>query len=64
MKYLLTLILAAFVAMPAVAKKDPEGVVYDVKFTRLIDGDTVAFRADFLPAPLKPELLVLSLIHI
>jgi endonuclease YncB( thermonuclease family) len=58
MKYLLTLMLAAFVAMPAVAKKDPEGVVYDVKFTRLVDGDTVAFRADFLPAPLKPELLL------
>ena len=59
MKYLLTLLLAAFVAVPALAaKKQPEGVIYDAKFTRLIDGDTVAFRADFLPAPLKPELLL------
>ena len=25
---------------------------------RVIDGDTVAFRSDFLPAPLKPELSI------
>jgi endonuclease YncB( thermonuclease family) len=58
MKYLLTIMMAAFISMPVLAKKQPEGVVYDAKFTRLIDGDTVAFRADFLPAPLKPELLL------
>lgn len=28
------------------------------KITRVIDGDTVAFQADFLPAPLKPELSI------
>ena len=29
---------------------------YNWQITRVIDGDTVAFKADFLPAPLKPEL--------
>ena len=58
MKYLLSILLAAVVAMPALAAKQPKGVIYDAKFTRLVDGDTVAFRADFLPAPLKPELLL------
>jgi len=31
---------------------------YDYKVTRVIDGDTVAFEAKFLPAPLKPELSI------
>ena len=31
---------------------------YNWPITRIIDGDTVAFRADFLPAPLKPELSI------
>ena len=31
---------------------------YDYKVTRVIDGDTVAFEANFLPAPLKPELSI------
>lgn len=30
--------------------------VYDYPVTRVIDGDTVEFRADFLPKPLKPVL--------
>ena len=55
MKKLLLILLA--VPMLALAKT-PAGVTYDAKFIRLIDGDTVAFRADFLPAPLKPELLL------
>ena len=55
MKKLLLILLA--VPMLVLAKT-PAGVTYDAKFTRLIDGDTVAFRADFLPAPLKPELLL------
>ena len=29
---------------------------YNWQITRVIDGDTVAFKADFLPTPLKPEL--------
>lgn len=58
MKYLLSIILAAVVAMPALAAKEEKGVTYDAKLTRLIDGDTVAFAAPFLPAPLKPELSI------
>ena len=38
------------------AQKTKEGVTYDVEFTRVIDGDTVAFSASWLPAPLKKEL--------
>lgn len=35
-----------------------QGVVYDFPITRILDGDTVAFKADFLPEPLKKELSV------
>lgn len=38
------------------AQKPANGVSYDVQFTRVVDGDTVAFKASFLPAPLKQEL--------
>ncbi len=56
----LLLALAALVALVAVptTAKNPEGVVYDVVITRVIDGDTVGFRADWLPKPLKPELSI------
>jgi endonuclease YncB( thermonuclease family) len=32
--------------------------VYDFPITRVIDGDTVAFQAPFLPQPLKKELSI------
>lgn len=32
------------------------GNIYNYKITRVLDGDTVGFYADFLPPPLKPEL--------
>ena len=41
-------------SISAVAMANP----YNWPITRVIDGDTVAFRADFLPAPLKPELSI------
>lgn len=45
--------------MIAVAQpKQKPGVTYDAVITRVIDGDTVAFQADFLPAPLKKELSI------
>lgn len=56
-----TLVLALLIAIsytPAVAQKQKTGVTYDAKITRVIDGDTVAFEATFLPAPLKPELSI------
>jgi endonuclease YncB( thermonuclease family) len=58
MKKILTLILAVVMATSAFAAKEENGVMYDVVLTRIIDGDTVAFRADWLPAPLKPELSI------
>lgn len=38
--------------------KEQRGVVYDIVITRVVDGDTVAFRADWLPEPLKKELSI------
>jgi endonuclease YncB( thermonuclease family) len=38
--------------------QNKQGVPYDVVFTRVIDGDTVAFQALWLPDPLKKELSV------
>lgn len=38
--------------------KQKPGVTYDANITRVIDGDTVAFEAAWLPAPLKKELSV------
>lgn len=38
--------------------KQRAGVTYDITITRVVDGDTVAFHAPFLPAPLKQELSI------
>ena len=57
MKKLLTFLLlsvSAALAAPIV----PASVTYDFPITRVIDGDTVAFQASFLPQPLKPELSI------
>ncbi len=42
----------------SVFSKELVGMEYDYKITRVIDGDTVAFQANFLPAPLKQELSI------
>jgi len=55
------LLLILVLAMPLIATAQPKqktGVTYDAVITRVIDGDTVAFQADFLPAPLKKELSI------
>jgi endonuclease YncB( thermonuclease family) len=57
MKKLLLLLLIVPVMTIAQPKQKP-GVTYDAVITRVIDGDTVAFQADFLPAPLKKELSI------
>jgi endonuclease YncB( thermonuclease family) len=36
--------------------KIPKGVPYPYEIIRVIDGDTVEFKADFLPAPLDKKL--------
>ena len=57
MKKLILLLLIVPCLAIAQPKQKP-GVVYDAVITRVIDGDTVAFQADFLPAPLKKELSI------
>jgi len=57
MKQLLTLLLIVPCLVLAQPKQRPS-VTYDAVITRVIDGDTVAFQADFLPAPLKQELSI------
>ena len=57
MKKLLLLLLIVPVLAIAQPKQKP-GVTYDAVITRVIYGDTVAFQADFLPAPLKKELSI------
>ena len=57
MKKLILLLLLVPVLAFAQPKQKP-GVTYDAVITRVIDGDTVAFQADFLPAPLKKELSI------
>lgn len=57
MKFI-TILLCFFVSINAFSQKQPAGVTYDVEILRIIDGDTVAFSAPFLPAPLKKELSI------
>ena len=57
MKKLLTLLLIVPCLVLAQPKQKP-GVTYDAQITRVIDGDTVAFHAPFLPDPLKKELSI------
>ena len=57
MKKLLILLLLVPCLAIAQPKQRPS-VTYDAVITRVIDGDTVAFQADFLPAPLKKELSI------
>jgi endonuclease YncB( thermonuclease family) len=54
-------IIGAMIALTAAAsfaQKEKPGVAYDVLLTRVIDGDTVAFQANWLPDPLKKELSI------
>lgn len=54
-KFLVTLLLLPLMAF---AQQQKAGVTYDVVLTRVIDGDTVAFQANWLPDPLKKELSI------
>lgn len=47
-----------FGAAEVFAQKQKPGVTYDATVLRIIDGDTVAFSAPFLPDPLKKELSI------
>jgi endonuclease YncB( thermonuclease family) len=54
-KLLLTLL---FVPVLCLAQQQKAGVTYNATITRVIDGDTVAFQALWLPDPLKKELSI------
>ena len=57
MKKLLLALL--FIPLIAFAQgKQKTGVTYDAVLTRVVDGDTVAFQANWLPDPLKKELSI------
>jgi len=58
MKKLLTILVLSLLTTVSFAQKQKEGVTYDAVITRVIDGDTVAFQANFLPDPLKKELSI------
>jgi endonuclease YncB( thermonuclease family) len=57
MKKLITIILLAISTIAFAQKQKPMNI-YDFPITRVIDGDTVAFQATFLPPPLKQELSI------
>jgi endonuclease YncB( thermonuclease family) len=57
MKKLLTIALLALSTV-TFAQKQKQMNIYDFPITRVIDGDTVAFQANFLPPPLKQELSI------
>ena len=57
MNKILALLFSIAIAFPVTAA-EKIAVAYDYKITRVIDGDTVAFEATFLPDPLKKELSI------
>jgi micrococcal nuclease len=57
MKFFLFVLMISL-SMFSYAQKEQKSVVYNYTITRVIDGDTVAFKADFLPDPLKKELSI------
>lgn len=57
-KHIMLVAALLVAASPAVAQKQKPGVTYDATVLRVIDGDTVAFSAPWLPEPLKKELSI------
>ncbi|NDD82990.1 hypothetical protein EBZ38_01725 [bacterium] len=51
------LLLILFLIQPAFAQQE-KGITYNAIVTRVIDGDTVAIEAKWVPAPLKPEISI------
>ena len=51
-------LLALLFIVPSLAFAAKPTVTYDIEVTRVLDGDTIEYKADFLPAPLKPVLKI------
>lgn len=58
MKKIFLAFLIALTSVGVLSQKQKPGVIYDATLTRVIDGDTVAFAAPWLPDPLKKELAI------
>jgi endonuclease YncB( thermonuclease family) len=58
MKKILSILVLSLLTTTTFAQKEKSGVTYDVVLTRVVDGDTVAFQANWLPDPLKKELSI------
>lgn len=56
--FIIGLMMGGLAAAAMAQGKQKEGVTYDAVLTRVVDGDTVAFQANFLPDPLKKELSI------
>ncbi len=56
MKKLLTLLF--LVPALAMAQKQPQGVVYDWKINRVVDGDTVEVATPWVPDPLPKKMSI------
>ena len=54
----IAVILVALSVVNPTFAKEVKMEEYDFPITRIIDGDTVAFEANFLPEPLKQELSI------
>jgi endonuclease YncB( thermonuclease family) len=57
-KIMKKIITIALLIISTVAFAQKPMNIYDFPITRVIDGDTVAFQANFLPPPLKQELSI------
>ena len=58
MKKLIITIMAMATIVAFAQGKQKTGITYDAVLTRVVDGDTVAFQANWLPDPLKKELSI------
>lgn len=58
MKKIFLAFLITLTSFGVLSQKQKPGVIYDATLTRVIDGDTVAFAAPWLPDPLKKELAI------
>mgnify|MGYP000193185688 FL=1 len=50
--------MTLFLTASPIMAKEVKMEIYNFPITRVIDGDTVAFQANFLPSPLKQELSI------
>ena len=51
-------LLALLFIVPSLVFAAKPTVTYDIEVTRVLDGDTIEYKAPFLPAPLKPVLKI------